>query len=141
MLRRSFLLAALTAALRADAQREVYDLFGSMASGLSEGNAQQFLGAFDSRMPGYQKLAADVQALVQQADVQSSVDVLQDTGDDQHRTVQLDWLLQLTVKGAEGTLVHREQTIQCKLEKQEKKWRVVAIEPAAFFAPPQVGGH
>lgn len=141
MLRRGFLLAALTGALRGDARQEVYDLIASMAGGLSEGNAQQFLRACDSRMPGYQKLANDVQALVEQADVQSSVDVLEDTGDDQHRAMQLDWLLQLTVKGAEGTLSRREQTIQCKLEKQKKKWRVVALEPEAFFAPPQLPAH
>jgi hypothetical protein len=138
MPRRAFLLAAIAGALPADAPHEVYELFASMAGGLSEGSAQQFLAAFDPHMPGYQKLAADVQALVQQVNVQSSVDVLQDAGDDQHRVVQLDWLLQLTVKGAEGTLVQREQTVQCKLEKQKKKWRVVAIEPAAFFAPPSV---
>jgi hypothetical protein len=138
MRRRIFLVAALAGILQADPRQEVYDLFASMANGLSESNAQPFLAGLDPRMPGYQKLAADVQALVQQVEVLSSIDIIQDAGDDQHRTVHLDWSLRLTPKAdTTASQVRRQQTIRCELERQKKKWRVVEMEPAGFFAPPR----
>ena len=51
MRRRSFLLASFAWCVLADTRQEVYDLFATMASGLSEGNAEQFLRAFDPAMP------------------------------------------------------------------------------------------
>jgi hypothetical protein len=138
MWRRTFLVATAAGILQADPRQEVYDLFASMANGLSESNAQPFLAGLDPRMPGYQKLVADVQALVQQVEVLSSIDVIQDSGDDQHRTLQLDWSLRLTPKAdTTATQVRRQQMIRCELEKQKKRWRVVSMEPAGFFAPPR----
>jgi len=137
MRRRTFLIAA-AGIVRADPRQEVFDLFASMANGLSESNAQPFLAGLDPRMPGYQKLVADVQALVQQVEVLSSIDIIQDSGDDQHRTVQLGWSLRLTPKAdTTATQVRRQQMIRCELEKQKKRWRVVSMEPAGFFAPPR----
>jgi hypothetical protein len=137
MRRRAFLLAV-PAALRADPRQEIYDLFGSMANSLAEGNAGQFLQAFDPKMPGYQDLAASVQALVQQAEVHSTIDIIEDTGGARERVVQLDWLLQLTEKQSSATAVRRQQTVKCRLVKPKRAWRVVSLEPLGFFAPPKI---
>ena len=138
MRRRTFLLAAPTAVLLADPLREIYDLFGSMANSLAEGNAVEFLQAFDPKMSGYQELAANVQALVQQAEVHSTIEIIEDTGDARERAVQLDWLLQLVEKQSSANAVRREQTVKCRLVKPKRAWRVVSFEPIGFLAPPKI---
>jgi hypothetical protein len=137
MRRRTFLLAA-TAALRADPRQEIYDLFGSMANSLAEGNAVGFLQSFDPKMPGYQELAANVQALVQQAEVHSTIEIIEDSGDARERAVLLDWLLQLTEKQSSANAVRRQQTVKCRLVKPKRTWRVESFEPIGFLAPPKV---
>jgi hypothetical protein len=136
---RLFLLAFVASAALADPRQEVYDLLGSMASGLSEGNPGQFLEAFDRSMKGYAELAANVRALVAEADVLSAVELVTDGGDEQHRSVTVDWLLQLADKQNSVALTRRQQNIKIRLEKQKKKWRIVSLEPMEFFAPAKIG--
>jgi hypothetical protein len=139
MARRLMLLAILASTVWADPRQEVYDLLGTMASGLSEGNAQQFLDAFDRSMKGYSELAANVRALVVQGDVMSTIEFIDDAGDGQRHTMRVDWLLQLADKDHSALVVRRENTIEFRVEKQKKKWRIVSLAPLDFFAPPQVG--
>jgi hypothetical protein len=131
------LLAVLIVSVSDDSWK-VRDMFASMAGGLSEGNAGQFLRAFDRSMPGYEALAANVRALLQQADVLNSVEVLDQTVEGAHPTAQLDWFLEITPKQDTAALERRRQIVKCRLEKQRDRWRIVALEPASFFAPPKV---
>jgi hypothetical protein len=80
MTRRGLLLGMLTVGLRADDAQDVWDVFTELASALSEGNPVQFLKAFDRSMTGYRMLEADVTALLGQAEVQSSIEILSDEG-------------------------------------------------------------
>jgi len=133
-------LAAVPAAvLLADARQEVFDLLTSMADGLSQGDPEQFVQALDPALPGYQALAANVRARVAQAEVLCAFETLAQRGDATHQEVQLDWFLEITLKSDPMSLVRRREIVKCRLEKQKKKWRVTAIEPAALFAPPKVG--
>lgn len=134
-MRRRSVLALLTAPLFADAQQQVSDFFASLASALAEGNAIAFLKAFDSSMADYQKLQSNITALISQCEVQSSIDVLVDEGDDQRRSVELDWFLQIRSKQDTGPLVRRRERVKCRLGRVKKKWRAVSLEPVSFFAP------
>ncbi|HTX35650.1 MAG TPA: hypothetical protein VME43_11530 [Bryobacteraceae bacterium] len=145
MTRRMVLLSSLAPLLRADSAQQVWDLFGSMAGALSAANPQIFLSAFDKAMPGYNQLSVDVTALLNEFEVQSSVDFNKNDGDDQKRTVEADWLMIL--RPVENTnfkmpnvevlaTVQREQVLKCTVVKQGRKWKIVALEPLTFFAPP-----
>src|SRR5713226_9245022 len=92
MLRRALLLFASTLAL-ADTRQELIEVFGAMASALSEGNPAVFLRAVDPSMPGYERFAAAVKALVQQNDVSCSIEIGKQEGDGRVQTAELDWLL------------------------------------------------
>ena len=139
MHRRLFFLVFAACSVLADPRQEVYDLLASMASGLSEGNSGQFLQAFDQSMKGYAEFAANIRALVDQTDVLSAIELVDDVGDAEHRTVTVDWLLQLADKQDRAVVTRRQQNIKCRLEKQKRKWRIVSLEPLAFFAPPRIG--
>ena len=137
MTRRALLLAALAVAALADAESEVWDLFTHTASALSDGNAREFLSSFDPAMPGYEALRANVTGLVQQADVQSSIEVVENTGDDRKRTLEIDWLLVVTDRQDTANIVRRRERVKCRVEKSGKKWRFVSLEPVKFFTPPR----
>ena len=119
-----------------DAKQDVIDLFASMAAALSESNPQVFLRAVDPAMPGYARLAAEVNALAMQNALSNSVVIARQEGDDRSQVVELDWLLEITGKAESHVFVRRETMVKCRVERQGKRWRVVAIDPADFFTPP-----
>ena len=133
-MRRLFLLAIAAAALApGDTPQDAIDLFASMASALSEANPDVFLRAIDPAMPGYDRFASNIRALATQNELSNSIEIVGQTGDDRVQTVELDWLLEISGKGQSRVFVRREVTVKCRLERQKKKWRVVALDPADFF--------
>ena len=141
-MRRLFLLAiAATALARGDAKQELIDLFASMASALSEGNAEMFLRAIDPSMPGYERFAANIYALAAQNALSNSIEIISQKGDDRTQLVELDWLLDISGKGQSQLFLRREVMVKCRLERQKKKWRIVSLDPFDFFAPPSSDAH
>jgi len=136
MTRRALLLVPLAARLRADSAQDVWDLFASMASALSAGNAIEFMNAFDPAMPGYEALRASVTALLSEADVQSSIELVEEEGDDRSRSVELDWLVHIVDRDDNTVAERRQERVKCHVEKSGKKWRIAGLEPLEFFAPP-----
>lgn len=133
--RRACLFAAAALALRADDESDVWDLLTSEASALSEGNAITFMAGFDRSMPGYQTLETNIKALLNDAQVQSSIELLTQEETNGTRMVKLDWFLQIVEQQDSLGLTRRREVVQCRLAKQKKKWRITSIEPLSFFAP------
>jgi hypothetical protein len=119
--------------LHADTHDDIIDLFASMAAALSEINVPQFMDAFDKDMPEYGKLKSAVTALVNQADVSSSVDPVKDEGDEARRTVDLDWYLEIRSLLPDGPIVRRREVVHCELRKEKKRWKIVDLKPIEFF--------
>jgi len=122
----------------ADTHDDVVDLLASMSGALSEINVPQFMEAFDKNMPDYDQLKAGVTALVNQADVSSSVEPLNDDGDDASRTVELDWYLEIRSLLPDGPIIRRREIVRCRLRKEKKRWKIVALKPVEFFAAPKL---
>ncbi len=132
---------------------EAWMLVSSAAEGLTEAvgdsatfggnrpaaNARKFLEAFDSGTPGYSELRDNVLALEQRGDIESSVDLLSNEGDDRARTIQLDWTMSLAEHDTGIPVINRNQTVTIRVEKKAKGWRITSIEPLSFFAPPGAG--
>ena len=138
MTRRALLLVPFAARLRADSAQQVWDLFTSLASALSAGDASAFLNAFDPAMPGYEALRASVTALLREAEVQSSIELVGEEGDDRSRAVELDWLVHIVDRQDGAVAERRQERVKCRVEKSGKKWRIAALEPLQFFAPPRM---
>ena len=133
---RRLLLAAPFASrlIAADATSQVYELVTDAVSYLSADNAQAFLGCFDKGMPGYEKFAASVTGLVQQCEIQSSVEVLRNEGDDAARAVELDWLMQVKLRYQTEQIERRHEVVKCRAQKAGRKWKFVALSPQSLFA-------
>ena len=146
MTRRALILGAVAAGVvRADAEDETWELVASAARALVEatalpppnrGTAVPFLSYFDPKMAGFETLRDSVTALIDQVDLQSTIDPLRNEGNDRAREMTLDWLLTMSDPGSSIVSTRREAEIRCRVEKQGKKWRIVLLEPVSFFAPP-----
>lgn len=135
----AILLCLVVAWLRADAETETDNLVGVMTAGLTEVDVPEFMSVFDKDMPGYERLKQEVTALVDQAEVSSSVEPIKNEGNESKRAVDLDWFLQVRSLVQDGPIVRRREVIHCEIVKENKHWKIVSIAPIEFFAPADLG--
>jgi hypothetical protein len=122
----AILLAAMLAL--GDPPKDVIDFFTSLASSLAEADrGSEFLDHFDKSMPGYAGFSDQIEAMIAAGGVSTTIDFVNTKGNDQKRTLELDWLLQ-----CEGQRPKRA-VIQCTIEKRGKKWKITSIAPLEFF--------
>ena len=137
---RSAALICLTAALAcADAHDDVLEVVTSMAAALTEVNVAKFMEGISKDMADYETIENNVTALVRQAEVTSSIQPVNESGDDQMRSINLDWSLEVRSLEQDGPIVRRRQVIHCDLRKDRKHWKVVAWKPVDFLAPAKLG--
>ena len=137
MTRRALILTPVVAPLlRADASSDVWELFVKLAAALAEDNVSGFMDGIDPEMNGFEQLKANIDGMIQQAEIRSIIDKVTETGDDHARSMQLDWFLQLKRRGSGDRTEERQQVVKCDVALQGKRWRVVRIDPIRFFAPP-----
>jgi len=133
MLRTALLLLFSTLAL-ADPAADVLNVFTSAAEALINDDPASFLDSFDRNMPGYAALQNNVQGLLAAYNVGATIEEITDAGDNQKRTVELDWLLILSQKGATNSPQQtRRQVVKCTVERRGKQWKITALEPIDFF--------
>lgn len=142
MRRRSFLwtmsaTAIGTAWSATGASQQVFDLFTKIAAALSDDDVGTFLDAVDPAMPDKADLRRDLVALIALADVTNSLEIITDTGDDTHRTEEIDWFLEIVNKSQSHTVERRRQVVKFQMERKGKKWKILSMEPLHFFAPPK----
>ena len=123
----------------ADAHGDVIEVVTDMAGALTEVNVPKFMSAFSKDMPDYATLQSNVTALVQQAEVSSSIQTVTEDGNDQARSIDLDWVLQIRSLEEDGPIVRRREVIHCEFRKEKKHWKIVSLKPVDFFAPPKLG--
>jgi hypothetical protein len=110
-----------------DAPKDVLDFFRTAAEALADKDADAFLEHFDSKMPGYEALSSDVRSLLAQSEIGSSIEIVEDKGDERRRMLQLDWLLRIDQN------LPRRQIVKCTIEKQGRKWKIVSFDPPGLF--------
>jgi hypothetical protein len=123
----------------ADAEEQVFDLFTTIASWMSAGDAGAFLDGFDKTMPGYEQFRANVTGLLAQAEVHSSIEFRRNEGSDTARSVEIDWFLQIKERYETGAVTRRRGIVKCRVEKAGRRWKVFSLEPQSLFAPVKVG--
>ena len=133
MLRTAVLLLLSTFAV-ADTAVDVQNVFASAAEALINDDARLFLDSFDSGMPGYAMLQNYSAGMLAAYNVGATIEVITNEGDDRKRTVELDWLLVLSQKGAiNSPPLTRRQIVKCTVERRGKRWKITALEPVDFF--------
>lgn len=112
----------------AETPKDVVEFLQSAAEALADQDPNGFLDHFDRNMPGFSTLRDEAAALAN-ADVESTIEFNSDEGDDRARKIQLDWVLR--INGGRP----RHELVDCRMEKQGKKWKIIELRPVEFFAP------
>ena len=120
----------------ADAPADALEAVADAAAALANDDASGFLDQFESSMPGYATLRAEVEGLLSTREIGSTVDVISNEGDDRKRTLELDWVFMIGAKSpATGGKETRRGVVKCQVEHRGKAWKITAIEPVEFFRP------
>jgi hypothetical protein len=118
----------------AEPPADVLELFRTAADALATDDASTFLGKFDRNLPEYATLRTEVESLLAAYDVGSTIEVVGDEGDNQKRSLELDWLLLTSEKAAShGDSATRRRIVKCQIERRGKQWKITALEPIDFF--------
>ena len=134
MMLRTALLLLFSTLVAADTAADVLNVLTSTAEGLINDDPASFLDSFDSNMPGYAALQDNVTGLLAAYNVGATIEEITDEGDDRKRTVELDWLLILTQKGAANSPQQtRRRVVKCTVERRGKRWKITGLEPIDFF--------
>ncbi len=112
-----------------------YAALARFASALSKGDGLAAMAAFDPDLKGYGALDASVQALVSQADVLCSIEVLQETAKDADRVLDTDWYLQIKSQADDGPTERRRERISVSMRLEAGAWRIVALSSTTILAP------
>ena len=145
MQRRGFLLLAAQLVTAAGAQQPdrsgqlhgILRVFSALATALSGGDPFDFMAEFDKAMPEYDQLRADVIGLLEQNEVLASLDFKSAEATDTTATVKVNWLLEIRSRQPAGPVTKRNATVDCKLKKTRKKWKIVEMKPLNLLAPPR----
>jgi hypothetical protein len=122
--------------LGADPPRDVIEFFQDVTRALVEAHtddarlpisAAAFLAKFDSSMPDYGQLQENVEDLVSRSTVGSAVEFVTDDGDENKRTLDLDWTLEIEDR------LPRRQVLKCTIERRGKTWKITSLAPVDFF--------
>jgi len=132
-MRTALLLLISTVAL-ADSSADVLNVFSAAAEALTNDDSSAFLDNFDRNMPEYAALRSNIEGLLAGYEVGSTIEVVTDEGDDEKRTVALDWLLVTSEKNVvNGDQQTRRRIVKCRVERREKQWRITGLDPVDFF--------
>jgi hypothetical protein len=127
--------------------REAWDTVSAALRGLQENKSALvpgflrattvtvFLSYFDRDAAGYDQLRANVTALVNVYDLESSMTLLSNTGDDRTRSIEVDWILTLTDPVGDVASAKREKKVIFRVAKQGKKWKIESFAPTDIVAP------
>jgi hypothetical protein len=124
-------LLLVAAALAMADSPEMVNFLRSTAAALAEAHDEHdtraFLDQFDHSMPGFATLRDQVEELVARAEVGSAIEIATESGDENRRTLELDWVLEIQDQRP------RRKVVKCTVEKQGKNWKFTRLEPIDFF--------
>ncbi len=93
-----------------------------------------FFQSVDPAMPGIETLRAGLDGLLRRGDLESTLDLISNEGDDQVLKLDVDWDLQVDDPNTGIAAIHKERHIQVRMVWQGKRWRIAGIEPLDFFS-------
>ncbi|MBX9602446.1 MAG: hypothetical protein K2X35_15665 [Bryobacteraceae bacterium] len=130
------LFLAARAATAADPAADALAVLSRMAESLAEPNPRRFQRQLSPDAAGMPALAESAQALAQQYEVISSVEILRNTGDTSRREIQADWTLRFRLRDFESAFQQRRRVLKLVLIRTPRGWKLQSVDHPPFFAPP-----
>ena len=106
------------------------EVLARFTSALSEGNPEGAIEMLDMSVPAMGVLARQLRDLVAVGEISCLLDPMEWPD---HKTVVLDWLLEIRAPELVGGLKRKREKLTCRFVKKGKKWKIASLEPLAFF--------
>ncbi len=113
-------------------------VLSDLSGALSNNNISVALTAFDSKMPNYGTIEQNLEAIAQQDDVTSAIEIVSDDEAAGVHKLDLDWILQLTARADAAQLDRRRVRVHVEMRQIKGKWKITALEPVSLFDPLQM---
>jgi hypothetical protein len=111
----------------------------TLASGLSQNDAVAAMSAFDGSAKERAAIESDIEALVAQAEILCALDVVEEKGAGDVRSLDVDWYMQLKSVASQGPTERRRERVQIEVSKIKGKWKITSLSPRSILAPIQIG--
>ena len=115
---------------RADDRTDALDAVAPIAAALSDADLAAVVAALPKDAPNYDELRTNLTGLIEQAEVTSSVEVLTAEAG----AAELDWYMQVRNRATRMVIERRRGAVKIRFRRR----RLIALEPASFFAPPKL---
>ncbi|MEP6961327.1 MAG: hypothetical protein ABI995_04575 [Acidobacteriota bacterium] len=106
------------------------ELFRTAVEALANQDVDGFMGHFDAAIPGRETLRGNIATMLAMEGATSTIDYVDDMGDDVKRRVRIDWLLRV------GFAAPKRGIVTITVEKRRRSWKITALEPLDFFKAP-----
>jgi hypothetical protein len=106
------------------------------AEGREENNIPNVLSRFDPATAEYPEVEVNVRGLASTWVIEPALQLTSNEGDDERRSLEIDWAMTLTNPVDKGRSLRKEETVKCVIAKRGKKWLIVSFAPLALLGPP-----
>jgi hypothetical protein len=113
--------------LWADERTDVLDAVEPLATALSNGDADDFMGRIPENCPNRRELGDNIRGLLAQAEITCSINFKRS----EKGRAELDWYMQIKSRASQSILEQRKASVFVTL----REHAVCTIEPVDFFKP------
>ena len=125
--------------LQAEVKDSPHARLALLASALTAGNPVAALECFSSSATDFERIETYIDALTSQTDVACVIETVAESGEDPQRTLETDWLMQLTARTAQTASERRRLRVVIEMHLAKDKWAIVSITPLRILFPIQIG--
>jgi hypothetical protein len=116
--------------------REAWDAVFAFAQTLGSDTGAPAMEEFDRGMPGFEALKQAVDGLWAAYKIEPSLELVSNEGDDSERTLRVVWSMSIGDQQNRANTVTRQRTVEWRVAKRGKAWRIVSFDAPDLFAAP-----
>jgi hypothetical protein len=107
----------------------------NLATALTDGDSDDAIELFDSKMKSYPEIEQKLEALTAQDDINCAIDIVTDEESDGLHKLDLDWFMQLKSQIDDSQFERRRERVQVEMRQIKGAWKITSISPLSIFDP------
>jgi hypothetical protein len=115
------------------AEKTPLSSLANLATALTNGDADDALELFDSKMSTYAEIEQKIEALTAQDDINCAIDIVTDEETGGVHKLDLDWFMQLKSQIDDSQLERRRVRVQAEMRQIKGVWKITSISPVSVF--------
>ena len=120
------------------AEKTPLSSLANLATALTNGDADDALELFDSKMSTYAEIEQKIEALTAQDDINCAIDIVTDEETGGIHKLDLDWFMQLKSQIDDSQLERRRERVKVEMRQIKGVWKIVSISPISILDPLQI---